>query len=299
MDQHTTTIEERSGDYRTVEEAIRFLEANALRQPRLSEVAAAVGLSEFHFQRLFSRWAGISPKRFLQFLTKESARNMLDASESLLQTSTAVGLSSLGRLHDLFVATEALTPGEYGSRGAGVTIRYGVHRSPFGTCLIGVSDRGVCHLSFITSSESAAVDGLASEWEQAVVVEDARRTRPFVEPIFALGGSEDTPLAVHLRGTNFQLKVWEALLRIPPGSATSYGRLAGLIGQPRAARAVGTAVAHNRVAILIPCHRVIRETGEFGNYRYGSARKQALLAWEASRMNPAWMAADSLERARA
>ncbi len=267
-------------DYRIVERAIRYLERNAQRQPELKEVAASVGLSEFHFQRLFTRWAGISPKRFLQFVTKEHAKDLLDRSTNLLDTTVQVGLSSLGRLHDLFVTTEAVTPGEYKSRGAGLTIRYGLHPTPFGQCLLGLTDRGICHLGFVQTTEGAAVDELASSWAQAELIEDTRSTAPLVQPIFDLGQRAGKPLHLYLRGTNFQLKVWEALLGVQLGTVTTYSQIADQIGAPRAARAVGSAVGANPIPVLIPCHRVIRAIGEFGNYRYGAARKLALLGWE-------------------
>jgi AraC family transcriptional regulator of adaptative response/methylated-DNA-[protein]-cysteine methyltransferase len=268
-------------DYLRIEQAILYLENHYKDQPELGEVAANIGLSEYHFQRLFARWAGVSPKRFLQFLTKEGAKELLDRSENLLETTHQVGLSSLGRLHDLFVTVEAVTPGEYKSRGAGVTIRYGLHATPFGKCLIATTDRGICHLSFVQSSEGDAIDGLVAEWKQARMIEDYRATAPLVRPIFDLQYSDDRkPLNVHLRGTNFQLKVWEALLQIPAGEVTTYAGIAARIGRPAAARAVGTAIGHNPIAVLIPCHRVIRKIGEFGNYRYGALRKKALLARE-------------------
>jgi AraC family transcriptional regulator of adaptative response/methylated-DNA-[protein]-cysteine methyltransferase len=238
-------------------------------------------LSEYHFQRLFTRWAGVSPKRFLQFLTKEGAKDLLGRSENLLDTTHQVGLSSLGRLHDLFVTTEAVTPGEYKSRGAGVTIRYGLHASPFGKCLIAVTERGICHLGFVQTSEGDAIDHLVAGWQQARMIEDRRSTSALVGPIFDLRNRGlGKPLNVHLRGTNFQLKVWEALLQVPAGAVTTYEGIASSIGRPGTTRAVGTAVGHNPIAVLIPCHRVIRKVGEFGNYRYGALRKKALLARE-------------------
>ncbi len=273
-----------SADYTLIERAILYINENARRQPELRDVAQAVGLSEFHFQRLFTRWAGISPKRFLQFVTREHAKDMLDHSENLLDTTLGVGLSSLGRLHDLFVTTEAVSPGEYKSRGAGMTLRYGLHPTPFGNCLIAVSDRGVCHVGFVQTREGNAIDELVSFWQQAVMIEDAGATAPIVAVIFDVGRHLGRPLPVLLRGTNFQIKVWEALMRIPVGTITTYEELACQIGAPSAVRAVGNAVAHNPVPILIPCHRVIRKMGEFGSYRYGAARKQALLGWELARL---------------
>jgi AraC family transcriptional regulator of adaptative response/methylated-DNA-[protein]-cysteine methyltransferase len=277
-----TDFHQLSEDYLRIEQAIEYLEKHANAQPELSEIASAVGLSEYHFQRVFSRWAGISPKRFLQFLTKESAKDLLAKSENLLDTTYGVGLSSLGRLHDLFVTTEAVTPGQYKSGGAGLTIRYGLHDTPFGKALIGITERGICHLGFVRNSEGEAIDALFANWQRAEMIEDHKATVSLVEPIFDLSQRNEQPLHLHLRGTNFQLKIWEALLRIPPGAVTSYQGLAEQAGRPRASRAVGTALGRNPIAVLIPCHRVIRKLGEFGNYRYGAARKKALLGWEAA-----------------
>jgi len=275
-----------SEDYLRIEQAILYLENHYKDQPSLEDVAASIGLSEFHFQRVFTRWAGVSPKRFLQFLTKESAKDLLKRSENLLDATYQVGLSSLGRLHDLFVTTEAVTPGEYKSRGAGLTIRYGIHPTPFGKCLIGVTERGICHLGFIQTSEGDAIDALVSDWQEAKMIEDHRTTAPLIAPIFLLNMREQSPLHLHLRGTNFQLKVWEALLSVPTGAVTTYEGIAAQIGKPGASRVVGTAVGHNPIAVLIPCHRVIRKLGEFGNYRYGAARKKALLGWEQVALTP-------------
>jgi len=285
MKNQVTDFHQLSEDYLRIEQAIQYLEKHANTQPELSEIASAVGLSEYHFQRIFSRWAGISPKRFLQFITKESAKGLLTQSENLLDTTYGVGLSSLGRLHDLFVSTEAVTPGQYKSGGAGVTIRYGLHDTPFGKTLIGTTERGICHLGFVGSSEGDAIDTLVASWQQAKMIEDQISTASLVEPIFDLSQRSNTPLHLHLRGTNFQLKVWEALLRIPPGAVTSYQVLAEQAGRPGASRAVGTALGRNPIAVLIPCHRVIRKLGEFGQYRYGTIRKKALLGWEAAQIS--------------
>lgn len=276
-----TDARQLSEDYLRIEQAILYLENNYQDQPELDEIARQIGLSEYHFQRLFTRWAGVSPKRFLQFLTKEGAKGLLDRSKNLLETTHQVGLSSLGRLHDLFVTTEAMTPGEYKSRGAGMSMHYGIHPTPFGKCLIATTERGICHLSFVQGSEGDAIDNLVADWKQANMIEDYRSTAGLIEPIFDLRYSHrGKPLNVHLRGTNFQLKVWEALLQIPPGEVTTYAGIASRIGKPGATRAVGTAVGHNPIAVLIPCHRVIRKVGDFGNYRYGALRKKALLARE-------------------
>jgi AraC family transcriptional regulator of adaptative response/methylated-DNA-[protein]-cysteine methyltransferase len=274
---------ELSQHYQLIEHAIEYIEANVQHQPELDEIASAVGLSEYHFQRLFTRWAGISPKRFMQYLTKEHAKELLARSENLLETTHQVGLSSLGRLHDLFINTEAVTPGEFKSHGEGVTIRYGLHATPYGKCLLGATERGICHLSFVQNSEGRSIDNLEEAWKQARMIEDYSTTAPLAARIFDGPYSNPvpkTPLSLHLRGTNFQIKVWEALLNIPVGGVTTYGQIAMQIGHPNAMRAVGTAVGHNPVAVLVPCHRVIRKDGEFGNYRYGAARKMALLAKE-------------------
>ena len=278
-----TDFKQSSEDYLRIEQAILYLENHYKDQPSLEQVAANVGLSEYHFQRLFTRWAGVSPKRFLQFVTKESAKDLLDKSENLLDTTHQVGLSSLGRLHDLFVNTEAMSPGEYKSRGEGVTIRYGIHLTPFGKCLIGLTERGICHLGFVQGSEGEAIDNLVSDWKEAKMIEDYRATAALVGPIFDLRfNTRIKPLTLHLRGTNFQLKVWEALLQIPAGSVSTYEGIASRISNPNAVRAVGTAVGHNPIAVLIPCHRVIRKAGDFGKYRYGALRKKALLAFESA-----------------
>jgi len=274
-----------SDDYARIEQVIYYLEKNASRQPGLNEIAEHVHLSEYHFQRLFTRWVGISPKRFLQFITKEHAKQLLAKSTSVLEAAYQVGLSSPGRLHDLFITWEAVTPGEYKLRGEGLTISYGFHPSPFGEILLGSTDRGICNLSFVMhAGRSAAIASLRKNWPKASVVENPAITQPLVAGIFRSSMHDlDNPLHLYLSGSNFQLKVWEALLRIPSGNVVSYRDIAGYLGEPKAARAVGNALAHNPVAVLIPCHRVIHSLGEFGNYHYGEARKVALLGWEMAR----------------
>ena len=272
-----TNFTQLSADYRRVEQAIRFLDDNARRQPDLTEVAAHVGLSEYHFQRLFTRWAGISPKRFLQFLTKENAKALLSRT-SVLSAAYEAGLSGPGRLYDLLVQCEAVTPGEYRMKGAGVDIAYGFHPTPFGECLLALTGRGICFLAFVDGERQYALEQLRFDWANANLREDPSRTHLVVGQIFA--PRPGASIALHLRGTNFQIKVWEALLRLPPGAATSYEALAEQVGSINAARAVGNAVARNPLAYLIPCHRVLQKAGGFGNYRYGPARKQAILGWE-------------------
>ena len=269
-------------DYARVEKAIRYLDENFRRQPELAEVAAAVGLSEYHFQRLFRRWAGVTPKRFLQFLTAEYARGLLQESSTVLEAAYEAGLSGPGRLHDLLVNVDGVTPGEARRLGAGVVIRYGVHPSPFGECLVAATDRGVCAITFLDDrGEAAALAGVSARWPNADLRRDPGATAPLAERIFAAGDRDPVPL--HLDGTNFQIRVWEALLRVPGGSLVTYEQIATSLGSPTAVRAVGTAVGRNPIAYAIPCHRVIRKTGAFGEYRWGPARKRAILGWEAAR----------------
>jgi AraC family transcriptional regulator of adaptative response/methylated-DNA-[protein]-cysteine methyltransferase len=271
-------------DYRRVEKAILYLEQHFTEQPGLKELAASANLSEFHFQRLFTRWVGISPKRFMQYLTKEWAKQLLEESRDLLYASLASGLSGPGRLHDLFVTWEAVTPGEYKQRGRGLTIRYGFHPTPFGECLLAMTDRGVCSLAFVRDGDhQGTLRFLRSSWPEASFKEDPTSTGGAAAAIFSrftLG--ESSPVRLHLSGTNFQLKVWEALLNIPAGTVVSYEDIAVAIGLPGAARAVGNAVGRNPLPVIIPCHRVIRRSGEIGEYRWGSQRKKALLGWEAA-----------------
>ncbi len=272
-------------DYQRIEKAIRYLQANYLEQPDLASVACAVHLSEYHFQRLFSRWAGISPKRFLQFLTIEHAKEQLAASKALLEATLDSGLSSPGRLHDLFVTAEAMTPGQFKRCGAGLQIDYGFHPTPFGHCLLGVTKRGVCWLSFLEhGNQAGALREMKSHWRGAVLKRDDKTTAPVVARIFCrMTANGDRPLNVLLLGTNFQIKVWQALLRIPEGAAASYEAVGAMLGAGSRARAVGTAVGRNPIAYLIPCHRVLRKTGALGGYRWGEARKQAIRVWEAAR----------------
>jgi AraC family transcriptional regulator of adaptative response/methylated-DNA-[protein]-cysteine methyltransferase len=278
----TTDYTQLSTDYERIEQAILYLERNFRSQPALKDVAESIGLSEYHFQRLFTRWVGISPKRFLQYLTKEYAMNLLEQSTDVLETAYQSGLSGPGRLHDLLVNCEAVTPGEYKLRGAGLTIQYGFHPTPFGECLLAVTGRGICALAFVQGGDRSIPLGiLKKQWARARLVEDPQATGLLVERIFApRPGQGLAPLNLFLKGTNFQIKVWEALLRIPPGSVVSYENIAAAIGMPSAARAVSNAVAHNPIPVVIPCHRVIRKMGALGGYRYGTARKKALLGWE-------------------
>lgn len=278
-------------DYARIEKAIRFIEARRREQPGLEEVAAAIHLSPYHVQRLFTRWAGVSPKRFMGFLTMEHAKAMLESSESVLDAALEAGLSGPGRLHDLFVTFEAATPGEYKRAGRGLEIRYGFHAGPFGEFLIARTARGVCGLAFVTDrGRAAAVEDLRARWPSASLRRDQAGTQAQARAAFPAWGpgpeaaGRSGRLALRVRGTNFQIKVWQALLRIPAGRLASYAAVARAIGRPTAARAVGGALAANPIAFLIPCHRVIRAAGGLDvDYRWGAARKRAILGWEAAR----------------
>ena len=285
MIETTTHLDEAAEDYERIETAIHFLEQNFRQQPSLEEVAAAVGLSEYHFHRLFSRWVGTTPKRFLRFLTAEYAKERLADSASVLDAAYDAGLSGSGRLHDLLVNLEAISPGEYKRGGAGLVIAYGIHPSPFGACLLAVTERGVCGLEFLADRSGRQTrEDLAARWPGAELVEDPALTAPYLERLFPPSGEHDgVPIPLLVKGTNFQLSVWQALLRIPPGDLVGYGDIARHLGKPGAARAVGSAVGANPISYLIPCHRVIRSVADFGNYRWGAERKKAMIGWEAAR----------------
>ncbi len=269
-------------DYQRIARAIDYLKQSVLDQPSLDEAARQVGLSPYHFQRMFKRFAGVSPKRFLQHLTSEHAKQLLRQSNSVLETSFAVGLSSPGRLHDLLINTEAVTPGEVKSGGAGLQIDYGLHSTPFGTCLLAQTERGICRLEFIDDANKEDVlQRLHHAWPSAKIEAAAQKTAGSVAQIFApLQQQRATPLTLLLRGTNFQLKVWQALLKIPAGAITCYGDLARMLGQPGASRAIGSAVGQNPIGYLIPCHRVLRGDGGIGGYRWGIERKLTILGKE-------------------
>ena len=284
----SSTGTERTGNDEAsqVERALEWLSRNFERQPSLSEAASHVGWSESHFQRRFRSQVGLSPKKYVQFLTLERAKTALARSRSVLDAAFDAGLSGGGRLHDLFVGVEAMTPGEYKHRGRGLTIRYGTHPSPFGQCLVMRTDRGVCGLAFTAPSRSReAFAELARGFDAASFVEDSHAASVIAEAIFG-GSTGNGDITLHLRGTPFQIKVWRALLAIPPGCVTSYGDLARRVGAPRGGRAAGSAVGANPVAWLIPCHRVIRASGVLGEYRWGRGRKLAMLSIETGTASP-------------
>ncbi|NER08235.1 MAG: methylated-DNA--[protein]-cysteine S-methyltransferase [Okeania sp. SIO3C4] len=273
-----------SEDYKRIASAIAFIRKNHLNQPSLSTIAQHIGLSECHFQRLFTRWAGISPKRFLQYLTLEYAKSRISKTKSLLDLTLDVGLSSPGRLHDLFVNLEAVSPGEYKEGGRGMIIYYGLHDTPFGKSLIATTARGVCNLHFLDMvDEQTAEEIIRNSWSNAKVIRDQNATQSLCQMIFHSRNFENQkPLTLLVKGTNFQIQVWRALLRIPSGGVVTYQTIADTIERPTASRAVGNAVGKNPIGYLIPCHRVIRSSGEIGNYRWGMERKSAILSWEAS-----------------
>ena len=285
-----TDIAQNARDYARIEAAILYLEEHFRDQPELGEVAEAAGLSPHHVQRLFRRWAGISPKRFGQYLTLDYAKAQLEDSASILDAAYDAGLSGPSRLHDLFVTYEAMSPGAFKRRGEGVEIAYGLHPSPFGPCFVGQTERGICALGFADGGEGngeAVRAEFERRWPAARFHEDRTATAHVAARIFGERPADSTPLRLAVAGTNFQLKVWEALLRIPPGRITSYHALAQALGLPRSARAVGGAVAANPVSYLIPCHRVIRHTGRISHYEWGRSRKRVMLGWEAAHLGPA------------
>ncbi len=275
-------------EFERVGEALAYVAEHFRDQPSLAEVAGHVGLSEFHFQRVFTRWVGLSPKKFLQVLTLEAAKQSLETSSSVLDAAFDAGLSGPGRLHDLFVSLEAVTPGEYKQLGQGIVIRWGWHESPFGTCLAMATDRGLCGLAFQDDrGREGGFADMAARFPEAHLVEDTAFTAPFVAAVFQTPeqrrASLEAPLRLFVKGTPFQVQVWRALLSIPEGTLTTYGSIARAMGKGGiAARAVGTAVGSNPVSFLIPCHRVIRETGALGGYRWGLGRKLAMIGWEAN-----------------
>ena len=266
-----------------VAEAIAYLEQHLTHQPNLSDLSAELQISPYHLQRTFRRMAGISPKRFLQFLTLESGKRLLEQPRSVLDTAYELGLSGSARLHDHFVTLEGVTPGEFRAQGSGLEIRWGIHSSVFGNVFIAKTQRGICRVSFLGSaSADAELAELQSSWSGAAIARDAAATESIASQLFVPGASPDGPFQLLVPGSNLQIQVWRALLRIPSDTLWSYQQVAQAAGVPNACRAVGNAIAKNPVAYLIPCHRVIRKTGEFGAFRWGHARKRTLIAWDLS-----------------
>lgn len=274
-------------DYQRIGKALGYLaETWGDQRPSLGELAELCGMSEFHFQRVFQRWVGLSPKKFLSVVSLEQAKQSLDDHADLLNASFDAGLSGPGRLHDLFVTYEAMTPGQYKKAAEGLIIRWGWHEGPFGQTLILATERGLCGLAFLDSrGKQGCFQDMADRWPQANLVQDPAFTQSYMDRIFAEPDSKssDQGIRLFLKGTEFQVKVWEGLMRIPAGDYTTYGELAERIGmESKAARAVGTAVGANPISWLIPCHRVIRNSGMLGGYRWGLPRKIAMMGFERS-----------------
>lgn len=271
-----------STDYERIAGAIQYIQDHFKDQPDLDAIAAAVHLSPFHFQRLFKEWAGVSPKKFTQFISLQYAKDLLRKQQSLADVSFETGLSGTSRLHDLFITIEGMTPGEYKNGGENLTIRYASYATPFGNCLIASTATGICHISF-TGNSSDETAALKAAFPRAQLIEEPTPLHQDALQLFSGNRNDLHKIKLHLKGTPFQLKVWEALLRIPFGGVGTYASIAKNIDMPRAVRAVGSAVGDNPVAYLIPCHRVIRSTGAFGDYHWGAARKKAILGWEAAK----------------
>jgi len=287
-------------DYERVANVIRFLDRHHTEQPDLHQLASAAGLSPFHFHRLFSAWAGVTPKDFLQCLTLEHVKHLLRNGDNVFDAALNAGLSGPGRLHDLCVTLEAASPGEMKNGGAGMQIEYGFAETPFGQALIAETKRGICHLSFVDGpGRNSARNLLTSQWPNAKLNRNDARIAELSAKIFTQvrDRASRPTLRAFVRGTPFQLRVWRALLRVPSGSLTTYGRLAQAIGQSQAARAVGSAVGANPIAFIIPCHRVIRETGALGNYHWDPIRKRAIVGWEL--LSPNSIGGEETDRIRA
>ena len=276
---------EQNINYYRIEKAIQYLEENFQRQPELDEVAEKVHLSPFHFQRIFTEWAGISPKRFLQFLTVDFLKDKLQETKNLSEAAEYAGLSSQSRVYDLFTTLEAVTPQEYKTKGAGINIEYGLHETPFGRCLIGKTDRGICWLSFLNpEDERKELDSMKSHWHNSVFHQNQEETSGLIDQIFNRSQDSHAKLHLFVKGTNFQIRVWDALLKIPAGNVTTYQGIAENVNSPRGMQAVGSAVGSNHIAYLIPCHRVIRKDGILGEYRWNSARKKSIIGWEMAKV---------------
>ncbi|MDX2205520.1 MAG: bifunctional helix-turn-helix domain-containing protein/methylated-DNA--[protein]-cysteine S-methyltransferase [Hyphomicrobiaceae bacterium] len=276
-------------DYALVRRAIHFLSEHWTDHPSLETLAEHLGLSPTHCQRLFKRWCGLSPKEFVQSITVDHARHLLSGSASVLDTAYEVGLSGAGRLHDLFVSHEAMTPGDYKRRGEGLEIAYGFHASPFGEALLMATDRGVAGLAFVDEDQgqtrAEALDDMMRRWPRATYVEAPDRTAPHARQIFSPAEwRREQPVRLVMIGSDFDVKVWETLLKIPMGRAVSYADIARHLGQPNASRAVGTAVGRNPISFVVPCHRVLRGDGSLGGYHWGLTRKRALIGWETGRV---------------
>lgn len=273
-------------NFERIAAAIEFLGQHFREQPSLDEVAAQVHLSPYHFQRLFTEWAGVSPKKFLQFLTLDYAKKLLQENGStVFETAIETGLSGTGRLHDLFISIEGMTPGEYKNQGEALLIHYSFAESPFGNILVASTSKGICHMAF-ADNESMALQELRDRFPKASYQQLVDRFQQTALQLFTRDWNQPEQVKLHLKGTEFQLKVWETLLKIPAGGLSTYRSIAQEMKHPRALRAVGTAIGQNPIAFLIPCHRVIQSSGRFGNYHWGATRKAAMIGWEAASCEP-------------
>ena len=271
-------------DYSRIEKAIVYINNNFREQPSLEEISTAINMTPFHFQRLFSEWAGVSPKKFLQYVSLRYAKHLLQRNTTLMDVSHTIGFSSSSRLHDLFINIEGMTPGEFKNGGACLTINYSFRESPFGNIIIASTNKGVCYIHF-QNNESIALRDLKACFPSAAYHQTEDNHQQDALSMFQKNWSQIDQIKLHLRGTRFQIKVWESLLKIPKGDLSTYGDIAKKIGHPKAARAVGTAIGANPIAFLIPCHRVIQSNGKFGGYLWGANKKMAIIGWEAAKMN--------------
>ena len=270
-------------NYNRIAEAIDYISTNFKTQPNLDEVAEKIHLSPYHFQRLFTDWAGVSPKKFLQYITVKHAKNIMkDKQASLFDVAYETGLSGTSRLHDLFITIEGMTPGEFKNGGENLLIHYSFAETPFGNILVASTSKGICYMAFADKQEQA-LEELRKHFSNAVFIQVVDMIQQNALYIFTHDWAKLNQIKLHLKGTDFQLKVWETLLKIPMGQLSTYGKIAAHIQNPKASRAVGSAIGDNPVAFLIPCHRVIQSTGTFGQYHWGSTRKKAMIGWEASR----------------
>lgn len=269
-------------NYQRIEAALQYITQNVKSQPKVEEIAAHLHLSKAHLQRIFKAWAGIPPKTFLQYLTLQNLKKEIDQAPNILALSETVGLSAPSRVYDLFVKIEALTPGEFKQKGKGLTIYYGNHSSPFGTCFLAMTERGICALDFLDNANEAPLIAIQKRFSAATFQENQGKTAIIVEQIFASNSKQSIPLL--LSGTPFQVKVWEALLKIPFGRLQSYQQIASAIGNPKASRAVGSAIGQNHIGYLIPCHRVIRSVGDISEYKWNKVRKVSMIGWEKAQL---------------
>lgn len=280
--------EEAAQHYDVVRRTLKRITEDWREQPTLDQLAREAGLQPIQLQRVFSRWAGLTPKQFLQAITLDHAKALLRESASVLDATYEVGLSGSGRLHDLFVTHEAMTPGDYRNRGAGLSIAYGFHPSPFGQVLVMATDKGLAGLGFADpGEETSALEDMCERWPAAVFVQDQEATAQFAGRVFdPKKWQEDQPLNIVMIGTDFEIRVWQTLLKIPMGKATTYSDIAACLGNPKASRAVGTAVGCNPLSFVVPCHRVLAKGGKLGGYHWGLTRKRAILGWESGLSGP-------------